>query len=65
MLVLGCKQGERIRLQLTDDTFVWVKLLRRGGPGQNVKLGFEAPPAVKILREEAIRREAQSKPAAG
>lgn len=64
MLVLGCKQGERIRLQI-GDAIVWVKLLRRGGPGCNVKLGFEAPPNVRIMREEAIRRETQSKPAAG
>ncbi|MBL9085257.1 MAG: carbon storage regulator [Planctomycetales bacterium] len=48
MLVLTRKVGERIRVGESID--VVVTEIR----GDKVRLGFEAPPEVKILREELI-----------
>ena len=46
MLVLGRKKGEWIRV---GDVRICVVEVKKNG---YVKLGFEAPPEVKIVREE-------------
>lgn len=49
MLCLGRKTGERVRIG--DDIVVTVVGIRHDG---TVRLGFEAPPHVKVLRDELI-----------
>jgi carbon storage regulator CsrA len=51
-LVLGRKEGERIRVGEGDDA-VWVTLVRaRHG---EARIGIDAPEDVEILREELVR----------
>jgi carbon storage regulator len=59
MLVLRRKIGERIVI----DGRIEVTVLRiRGG---KVRLGFAAPPSVRVLRQEVLRRgEVQADPTA-
>lgn len=51
MLVLSRKVGEEV---LIDNGRIRIKFLRHGSNGC-VKLGFEAPPDVRIYRLEAIK----------
>jgi carbon storage regulator len=51
MLVLSRKRGERI--VLADSVVVTVLEVRRGA----VRLGIEAPPRVRIVREEIRHRD--------
>jgi carbon storage regulator len=57
MLVLSRKRGERI--VLADSVVVTVLEVKRGA----VRLGIEAPPRVRIMREEICQRA--SRPPAG
>lgn len=54
MLVLTRKLNDRVLLQYPDGTAVWVTLIEidRG----RIRLGFDAPPDVKIYREELLPR---------
>ena len=52
MLVLGRKVDERLRLTLPDGSAIWVMICRVSGDG--VRVGIEAPPDVRIEREEII-----------
>ena len=54
MLVLARKQGERIMLVVNGETIV---LSVESVKGERVKLGFEAPDSVRIVREELIQTE--------
>jgi len=57
MLVLGRREGERIVCELPDGSRIWVRIDRiKAG---SVRVGIEAPPAVRILREELIPAEAR------
>jgi carbon storage regulator CsrA len=59
MLVLGRKVMERVRIKL-GDTVVWVEVadIDQG----RVRLAFQAPPEVRIDREEGVREmERQSR----
>jgi carbon storage regulator len=58
MLVLRRKIGEVIVLNGV------VKIVVLGVEGDRVKLGFEAPPDVIIVREELLRAEAVPAPVA-
>ena len=58
MLVLGRGIGERIRLTVNGVT-IWVSVERLGG--NDCRIGIEAPPAVEVVREEVIGREAPSR----
>lgn len=54
MLVLSRKLNERIRFTVDGQTvFVGVSELQRG----RVKLSIEAPPEVRIVREEVALKE--------
>jgi len=57
MLVLQRRPGQRVRLSLPDGSLVWITVadVRSWGTG-TVALGIEAPPGVKVLREELIYR---------
>ena len=55
MLILGRKLGERIRLTVNGVT-IWVEVNRIAT--NDVRIGIEAPPAVEIVREEVIGRDA-------
>lgn len=50
MLILGRKVGQRVRIG--DDIYVTVTEVN--GPYSQVKLGFEAPKEIHIVREELI-----------
>lgn len=51
MLVLARREEERVRIG--DD--IWVTVLEIG---ENcVRLGFDAPPSIPVLREEIIEEE--------
>lgn len=54
-LVLDRKISERVNLHLPDGTTITVLVVdcRPGG----CKLGFDAPPSVRIVREELEERE--------
>lgn len=58
MLVLRRKKGERVRIG--KDVVVIVNW----ASGNIVSLGFEAPPEVKILRDELLPDEEKGKEAA-
>jgi carbon storage regulator len=55
MLILGRKLGERIRLVVNGVT-IWVEVNRIAA--NDVRIGITAPPAVEIVREEVIGRDA-------
>ena len=55
MLILGRKLGERIRLVVNGVT-IWVEVNRIAA--NDVRVGITAPPAVEIVREEVIGRDA-------
>jgi len=61
MLVLQRRPGQRVRLTLPDGSVVWISVAEvRSWSSGTVLLGIDAPPAVKVLREELItptRRE--------
>ena len=61
MLVLQRRAGQRVRLSLPDGSLVWITVadVRSWGTG-TVALGIEAPPGVKVLREELISRDQRS-----
>jgi len=52
MLVLSRKQGEKIVLPDLGITLVVVRLM-----GDKVRLGVEADPAIRVLREELLTEE--------
>ena len=52
MLVLGRKVDERLRLTLPDGSVIWVMVCKVSGDG--VRVGIDAPPDVRIEREEII-----------
>ena len=52
MLVLARKEGEAVRVGL--DTWVYVVALTEN----TVRLGFQAPPDVEVLREELVDADA-------
>ncbi len=54
MLVLSRRQNERIILQTADGPVVIVIARVRG---DHVRIGIEAPKAVKITRSELIEKE--------
>jgi len=60
MLVLSRKLDEVISITLPDGTVIQVKVIEMGHG--RVRLGFEAPPAVKILRAEVLDRDAAEPP---
>ncbi len=53
MLCLSRKENERIRIRVPGVGDVWLTVL--GWRGSEVRLGFDAPPAVKIERAEIVR----------
>ena len=57
MLVLGRKEGERIYATLKTGETIVVTVCHIAG--DSVKLGIEAPPEVRILREELLPAEAR------
>ena len=52
MLVVTRKVDERLRLLHPDGSVIWVMVCRVSGEG--VRIGIEAPPDVRIEREEII-----------
>lgn len=56
MLMIGRRAGERVRITVGDVT-VWVTFTESRSRN-NVRLGFEAPPGVEILREEVVAAQA-------
>ena len=52
MLVVTRKVDERLRLLLPDGSVIWVMICRVSGEG--VRVGIDAPPDVRIEREEII-----------
>ena len=58
MLILGRRLGERIRLVVNGVT-IWVEVNRIAA--NDVRIGITAPPAVEIVREEVIGRDAPSR----
>lgn len=58
MLVLLRKEGERVLVECGDVRF-WV-CVTRVESGRRVKLGFDAPPDVKFIREELLARGGDS-----
>lgn len=48
-LVLSRRVGEKVKIPMGGGEFLWVTVLKAG---PRVKLGFEAPERVKILRGE-------------
>jgi len=55
MLVLGRRPGERIFIDTSDGQIVLS--IVRIGRNQNVKLGFEGPDHIRIVREEIYSRD--------
>jgi carbon storage regulator CsrA len=55
VLILGRKLGERIRLTV-NGIEIWVEVNRIAA--NDVRIGITAPPAVEIVREEVIGRDA-------
>ena len=53
MLVVTRKVDERLRLLLPDGSVIWVMICRVSGEG--VRVGIDAPPDVRIEREEIIK----------
>ena len=53
MLLLGRKKGQRVKIG--DDCFVTV--VEFCNDGGYVRLGFEAPPSLRIMREELLNQE--------
>jgi len=54
MLILTRRVGERIRIG--EDTWVTIT----GVQGGQVKIGFDVPKGVKVLREELIRADSSA-----
>lgn len=54
MLVLSRKEAERVEI---GDNVVMTIVALRGG---KVRVGFEAPPGIKILRGEVAERDRQA-----
>ncbi len=52
MLVVTRKVDGRVRLTLPDGRSIWVMVCKISGEG--VRVGIEAPPDVRIEREEII-----------
>lgn len=50
MLVLSRRVGEKVKIPLGGGEFIWITVQKSAGP--RVKLAFEAPERVKILRGE-------------
>jgi carbon storage regulator CsrA len=61
MLILKRSEGARIRLK-TSDGYVWITVTKIQSGG--VYLGIEAPPAVKVEREEIIEEVVRAEIAA-
>jgi sRNA-binding carbon storage regulator CsrA len=57
MLVLSRKPMERLFLEISPGVWMVVILVRVKGPSAGVSLGVQAPPGVKIVREEAMSEE--------
>ncbi len=57
MLLLGMEVGKRVLIEV-DGVETWVSLQKVNG--KKIRLGFEAPQKVKILREEVIGQDAPS-----
>lgn len=55
MLVLNRRIGERIRLVTEAGEIIWIRVENRDR--NYVRLMFEAPPSVKIIREELLPEE--------
>jgi carbon storage regulator len=55
MLVLARREGERVRIG--DDVWITVLEIRENC----VRLGFDAPPTVPVLREEIIEEGDRAK----
>ena len=53
MLVVTRKVDGRVRLLLPDGRSIWVMVCKISGDG--VRVGIEAPPDVRIEREEIIK----------
>lgn len=64
MLVLTRKIGEMVRIQCPSGEVVVVQVLP-GRSGQQVKLGFDAPKSVVIVRDELNVRAEREPPCAG
>ena len=55
MLVLSRKPGERVKI--SDDPAIWVTVV--DAKGDTIRLGFDAPRDVLILREEIADDDAK------
>ena len=55
MLMLGRKQGQKIKILLENNQEITILIAKV--TGKTVKIGFEAPQSVKVLREEVALRE--------
>jgi carbon storage regulator CsrA len=56
MLVISRKQNERIRIVVPDGPTIWLTLCSH--QGNKARIGIDAPPSVKIDREELLIRTA-------
>ncbi len=56
MLCLSRRENEKVRLRIPGVGNVWLTIL--GWRSGEVRLGFDAPPAVQILRGEIVRADA-------
>ena len=54
MLVIGRREGERIRI-MTPDGPLWLLVVE--ATGGRVRLGFRGPASAEILREELVARK--------
>ena len=53
LLILGRKIGERVRI----GNDIYVTVLEASNPKGQIKLGFEAPDDINIVREELIKKK--------
>jgi carbon storage regulator CsrA len=53
MLILGRNTDQRVLLKLPDGDEIWVTVLQIRHTG-HIRLGFDAPDDVEILREEVL-----------
>jgi carbon storage regulator CsrA len=60
MLILRRSLGESIILSCPDwSSDIRILIAERDPINGRIKLGFEAPPEITILREELVRRDAE------
>lgn len=61
MLIISRKSGERIRVRF-GDMELWIEVIPNQDFRGKVRLGFEAPREVEVMRQELITPEAKGGP---